>query len=351
VVASLAAILAALSLTACGPSGVEEQRAAGPVEGLQLLERLPSDPVAAWVVGMDDPVAGFNEMLDMVELLASPAEGGLSAATVEERMRALDEALGISVRDDLLAHVGSEMAVAIDLQGIDPLVSGALSGRLDVAQALGGSGLAFLVTDESAVEQALIAMLERGGAETTEEDGLRVARFPLPLAGAGAGAGGAEPPAVSMYFGVRGGTAAVGLSRLWVNGALDGVKPGSRLADGADFASVFEALDRQPEALSYLNLPKLRNVVESSGLLQMALSSDPRTRKMVEVFVNEETMNVGIGQTIVETGPGARTSTFGPSWMAGGPKLLGLVAATAMQGVAEAVREQGSRDGSTERVP
>jgi hypothetical protein len=295
---------------------------------------------------MDDPVAGFNEMLDMVELLASPGEGGLSADTAEERMKALDEALGISVRDDLLAHVGGEMAVAIDLQGVDPLVSGALSGRLDVAQALGGSGIAFLVTDESAVERSLVTMLERAGAQIAEEEGLRVARFPLRVPTAGAG--GMQPPAIAAYFGVRGGTAAVGVSRPWVNGALDGVEPGGRLADGADFTRVFEALDRQPEALSYLNLPKLRNVVESSGLLQMALSSNPRTRKMVEVFVNEETMNVGIGQTIVETGPGARTSTFGPSWMAGGPKLLGLVAATAMQSVADAVREQGSPDGNAE---
>jgi hypothetical protein len=164
---------------------------------------------------------------------------------------------------------------------------------------------------------------------------VRVARFALRLPLPQQRSPGAEPPSAPVYFGVRNDAAAMGLSEGWVRGALDGLPEPRRLAAGADFQKVFAPLDERPKALSYLNLPRLRRVIESSNMLRMVLSSNVQARRMMEVFFTEEGMGVGIGQTIVELEDGARTTTFGPEWMAGGPKMIGLVAATVMQNAVE----------------
>jgi hypothetical protein len=331
--------LAAACLGACRVS-VEKEDPGATLRGVELVERLPKEPLAVWIVGMEDPLAGFNETLDFVELMVGSGAAGNDEPTVEQRLQALDEALGISIREDLLAHVGSELGVALDLQQIDPLVTGAAGGKPDLPSSLGGSGVVFLVTDEEAVKSSLDTVFETAGARRSEEGDLQIARFPIP--GLGAMSGQAEPPSVAVYYGVRNDAAALGLSDAWVQGALDGLAEEARLTAGADFVRVFETLDDEPQSLSYLNLPKLRTVIDSSAMLKMVLSSNPQARKMMDVFLTDEAMGIGIGQTVVELEQGARTTSFGPTWMAGGPKMMGLLAATGMQNLVEAV-ERGRR--------
>lgn len=345
--AACAVICTLLCLTACGdaqdsaqeqPVRSAEDAPAADVRGLSLLGHLPRDPVAAWVVRMDDPASGFHDLLDLVTLLSGAGADGLAGASAEERERIVEQALGISLREDLLSHVGSELAITLDLQEIDPLVAGTLAGRADLAGALGRSGVVFLVDDEAAVERALTGAFEHLGADVSaQEAGLRVATVALPV-GPRAPDGGGAAQTAEVFIGVREGRAAIGLSRPWVNRALDGRQAGDTITDGEDFSRVFAALDSRPEGLTYVNLPKVREVVQSSGMLQMALAGNRQTRELVEVFVNEESMGVGIGQTVISTGPGARTSTFGPAWTAGGPKLLGLAGATLVRNAAGALR-------------
>jgi general secretion pathway protein G len=104
-----------------------------------------------------------------------------------------------------------------------------------------------------------------------------------------------------------------------------------------DFARVRSHLDKQPQRVTYFNLPKLREMVSSSAMLQGLIGASPEVQQMVEMFLSEEFMGVGLGSSSIKIDGGIRTTTFGPEALSGGAAMLGVVAATAVPNLLNAI--------------
>jgi general secretion pathway protein G len=72
-------------------------------------------------------------------------------------------------------------------------------------------------------------------------------------------------------------------------------------------------------------------------MLQMILASDKEAAMMLNLFMDEKTMNLGLGYTSVEMNGGVRASTFGPAGLTGPGMYTGIMAAIAIPNLLNAV--------------
>jgi len=205
---------------------------------------------------------------------------------------------------------------------------------------LGQVGLVASVRQRDTFDACLRKLLTLAdGVEILEEEDLLRVSFPLE-GGQGEDAqqdaGAVKIPEVNLYYGYRDGLFSLGASP-GVRSYLGPRPTGERLADGADFARVLSHLDEQPERVTYLNLPKVREMVMASAMLQGLIDADPEARQTVEMFLTEEFMSVGLGTSSVNIDGGTRTTSFGPEAFSGGAAMLGVVAAIAVPNLLNAI--------------
>jgi len=283
-----------------------------------LVEHLPRDPIFVWTVTVDD----FRETLDGLLQVADRLETDVRLSMVDEVER-YDATLGCSLRDDLLARLGPEVAFVIDLPDVDSLMATLGSPETGVPALLGKMALVARVHEPLMLGPCLrnlFATIDL--TEVDHEDGL--VRLSARQVAAH------EPGALDLYYGLTDDTFAIGLSPEVVRGSLRPREPGERLSDGADFISVLSQLDATPQTLTYVNLPRLRDMVATSQTLQPLIDADPQTRAVVDWLMSAEFSGMGIGSSTVAVDGGMRRTSFGPSGLTGGALPAGILASVAV---------------------
>jgi general secretion pathway protein G len=293
---------------------------------LQLLERIPRDPLLVWVMRVEDPRQTFDNMLAFVDRFASDDE----LDEVSGELADIDEQLGCSLRDDLLASLGPEVALTLDLPPIDELAAMVADPVAASQRGMSRLGLLVRVRDHERIGGCLESVMSKSGVTSTVADGLTRVQVPLEEA-----TDEAPAPTFDVFYGVEGDVMAMGFAEEWVRATLDGT--GEKLHDGADFGRVFSHLDPAPFSLTYLNLPRLRELVETSAMLQGRLQASAEVKPMVDFAMSDEFLGIGIGASSVEVDDGVRTTTFGPSVLGGGTMSPAIVAAIAIPNMLNAI--------------
>lgn len=299
-----------------------------PPEGLRLMPHLPQDPVLAWVMTIKDTAESFDEMMGLIGRFADEGESAEISGTLAEA----DAKLGFSLRDDLLANLGPEFAVTIDLPPIDQIAGSFAAPEQGIATLLGRLGILLTVRDRETIDGCLRKLVELAGGRVSEADDLfRVDLGPEEPEGATE-----SLPLPPLFYGYSGNVLALGASESFLREALD-AESGSRLGQGEDFKRVFAHLDAQPRTLTYVNLPKMAEMVQSSGMLQTLIQADENASQAMALFLSPEFVGVGLGATSVEVDGGVRTTTFGPSALGGGSLTPGIIAAIAIPNLLNAI--------------
>jgi general secretion pathway protein G len=301
-----------------------------PSKELELLSHLPKDPVLVWVMSVEDLAATLDKFVEMI-LRFTPDDATFN---VDEAIHAWEANVGFSVREDLLAQIGPEMAVVIDVPPPDQVMaalaaedSGAL---LDL---LGGIGKVIQVRDTERLDDSLAKFFAWMEAEITEEDGLKRVAFASDKEGEAT----APVSGIVVYYGFRENVVAFGFSPEWVRASLAPRPEGERFADGEDFAKVYSHLDAQSTGLFYLNLPKLAEAIKNSPLIPILVANSPESQPMIDAVLSPEFVGVGLGSTSLEMDGGIRRTTFGPTGFSGGAMIGGIVAAIAIPNLLNAI--------------
>jgi hypothetical protein len=300
---------------------------------LELMAQLPKDPIIAWDSRIGNGGEIYDSMLALVRRFV-PAE---ELPQVEEGIATMNDELGFSLRDDLLAYLGPEMAGAIDLPPIDMAAGSVMSGAPDgIATVTNGIGLWMQVSDPAKVDAALRAIFAKAEARMSEIDGIVEVGFgPEDDA---AQAGGPAPPPMSLFYGMKDGVLSMGFSADTVRDRLGSRPAGEGLADGDDFQRVTSHLDGDPRSLVYINLPKLQQMIGESEMVKGMLSSKAELQPAMEVLLDPEMATSGIGATTTEVDGGVRQVTYGPSWIGSGVATTGIVAAIAVPNLLNAIQ-------------
>ncbi len=315
--------LAVLMGAACGTA--EKTPPAQPASTGTLLDRLPRDPLVAAVVSLKDPGASYDALHSLRRLVA--AVGGDDLPAFDRERTDEDDSLGVRLREDLLAALGDEVALSIDVPPLDRLASLAIQNSDDVVTAaLGRIGLIARTPDAGRLREAVRAILERAGARVSTTGELETARFALPDSVREAVLAD-RPQAEAVVYGMSvDGLLAIGFDPAWVRDALRSRPEGERLRDGADFRRVLGEFDRPPTSLVYVNLPRLRERVETSTVAQLAIANDPEWKRLWDALRERLEMDVGIAQTTLRSDGRAVHTTHGPAWLPGTADLLALAA-------------------------
>lgn len=302
--------------------------AQAPAAKLEVLGHLPQDALFVWAAEEESLAADVDEMLGLIQRFMPPeaADGGMDVGGLLDQA---DEMLGISLRNDLLARIGPEMAMVIDLPPLDSLMGLAMNQSPEmIDQAFGRLGMIFQVREQKAFEEALTtALANLEFTATVSDDGIW--KLAAPSAGEGA-------PEMAVYWRIEDGWMTMGAGPTWPTAAANPLPAGEGFTDGADFRRVMGHLDKDTTSLLYLNLPKLGQLVSNSAVLQGALQGRPQIAEAVNWLVRDE-LTMGWAQTKVDIGGGVRSSTFGPSILMDGGLSLGILAASVGAGIEEAV--------------
>lgn len=292
------AIAAAVVLSVCCSRNAPERPAAEFLPArASLLDHLPRDPLAILWLAAPDPAAAFEAFM------------GLGRPSLR------DDVAG-QIRDDLLTRCGPGIALLLDAPVLDELMALTMRGSPDVAQrALLGSGVLVETEQPAALDGALARMFREAGSRIAAAAGVRSARLPVPVMIATA-IPTLPPGDVTAYWASADGVLAFGFDPDWVRRSLRARPTGQRLRDGDDFGRVFPALDSELASLAYVNLPRLRVVVEGSTMAQLALAGAPVWKGLWDDLTRRLDSG-GLGRlTLRAGGPTVRT-TNAPTWMAG----------------------------------
>jgi type II secretory pathway pseudopilin PulG len=281
----------------------------------------------AWHTETQDLAATWDDFLGTIERFLPEDQ----LAVMQAEMKKMDEELGLSFRDDLLALVGPAFGGSVDLPPIDTIAGMFMAGQAQGVQlATSRIGVVMQVRDRERLNRSLQHLFELGGGEIRQEAELmRVTFKPDPD----------EPELeINAYFGFKGDFIAVAMGPDWVRSALRGQPEGRRLGDGADYTEVLSALDSDPEFVAYVNLPRLQETLRTSQMFQGFVASDPETAPVAEVMLDPEFAKTGMGYSTKRVGNGVRRTTFGPGWM-GGAMQTGIIAAIAIPNLQSAIEK------------
>lgn len=277
---------------------------------LKLFKNLPKDPLVVLSVSVEDPSRSLEVLLDFV--------GDFGASGQKEQVRravdTLNRSMRMSLQKDVLAHLGPEITIVLDVSPIDELVMAFQPfDQGTIAEVLGRVGLVAQVRDPKALDRSLRSLFENLGGEPVETENAGLVRFDTPIKVGDVGGQGAA--LLTVCYAIHEDKVAFGFSEIWVLEALGGLPESQQLAAGEDFARVFAQLDPNASRLLYVNLPRVRQLVDGSRLVQAVLASDDEVRGLFERFLSDKTMGVGIGSTSVAADGGVRTTNFGPDWL------------------------------------
>jgi hypothetical protein len=301
---------------------------AAPTRALRHHRSLPADPLLVIAISSDDVAARLDDAAGFVATLGaatpgSPAGGARGRVEWEEGFAA----------EELLASIGPEIALAIDLPPIDIAIAAFQYAAAEAPSVLlSRSGFVASIRDPERLARAL----GRGASDTGEPREVRVS---WPRAGGSSG--------LTLLLATRDGVLFAGVSRAWMAERLAAEPVPPSLVEGADFHRVFSHLDREPTSLTYVNLPRLRELIAGSTAVAAAVAADGQVRRLLEPLLDAETMAVGLGSTSTSVAGGARTTSFGPPWVSGPAVSGGLLAALAVPGLlaaADGDRAQDSLD-------
>lgn len=327
-VRSLVSLLSVLS-----PALLVAAEVAPPAEGpaaITLVSHLPKDPVLSW----DAHVGTGDELLDSMLEMVTQFAPDLDPAQIDQGLASVDEKLGMSLKSDLLAHLGPEIAVAIDVPPIDTAVGAVMSGEPEgLRSALNGITIWCTIRDRNAVDAALRKLLATANAKVTPLDGAVRVRFQEPETEPTPG----EPPPPDLFYALSDSLLTIGFSAKTVTSMLSARTEGDSLSDGADFAVVRAQLDEDPKSLMYINLPKIQSRLAASQMLQGMLSANEEAQPFMSYLLGPEFAPTGFGTTAVDAGAGTRQVSFGPSWMSGGAATVGIVSAIAIPNMINAI--------------
>lgn len=295
-----------------------------PAGELGLSRHLPRDPLVAWTADVGNGAEVLDGILDLVRKVVPESERG----KLEESLQSLEASLGIRLREDLLVHLGPEVALALDLPPVDSAAMGVMAGAPgSVGTALRRVGLWVHVRDRPAVDRALRVLADRAGLEASEgPDG--IVRLALPREKSVDGA--ARGPELELYYALDGALLAVGFSADQVVAMLRPAPEGERLRDGGDFQKVIAHLDRGASSLLYVNLPRAQELLRGSQLVQAALAGEQGAQGIASLLVDPSLAPNGFGITTVEVAGGVRQVSFGPTWMSSGFATAAVVSAIAV---------------------
>jgi hypothetical protein len=327
---ALAVLLVGSSFASAAPKEVSAESPAA----LQLYRDLPADPLAVFAVSVDDLAAKLEGAIGWLDRtgqsISQPGLGG--------QLEQLESRLGLSLRSELLPHIGPEVSVALDIPPIDLVVTALQTAQADALSAvLGQSGLVAAVRDAKRLDAALRKLLTGLNASAIDEEGM--VRVDLPMAGVP----GRTAASFTFYYAIERDRMAAGFSRDWVQVALTKRKKDRRLESGQDFARVFGRLDERPHSLTYVNLPRLRDLIANSQIVQAVLQGSQEARELLMPLLDTEVMEVGVGSTSIVLDDGVRTTYFGPHWMSGAAVSGGLLAALTVPNLLTAADSGRSR--------
>jgi hypothetical protein len=322
------------------PTGVETGSAAAvealppavptPAVRLDFHRDLPRDPLAVIAGRLEDPDEALRS------LSAALALGGV-AFDLPTLLEGLEGAIGFPIRERLLATLGPDWALVIDLPPVDPAVAAMDgSGAELVSTLLSRVGIVVGVRDEQATRTAAAALFAGLGIVPVDEgDGLsriRVRTAEQPAPGTGE---------FGVVYGIARGRLVVGISPEWVEEMLGERGAGRSLEHGADFTRVFVHLDPDAQHWVYVNLPRARRMLADSHVLRALVGSTPAGRVRLDEALGGTWMEVGFGASSVAVDGGLRTSSFGPRDLAGGLLAGGIAALARLPGSIRS--EEGDR--------
>jgi len=292
-----------------------------PEMDLQALQHIPADPLAFWAadVGLFDQ--GFDDLLATIHRFAPEEDQG----AIGEKLADFDAKLGFSLRNDLLAHLGPEIGVLIDLPPIDETVGMIMSGaQEDMGQALDGI-LVWLQTDgDKKIAGRFAGLLTTLGAETEDmEKGVKACWTADE-------ANSTEPPPPCLFLATGDGAIAFGFTPTGAAEVLAPLPAEMRVDTGADYRRVAAHLDSNPDSLIYLNLPRLQVLLSESQMMAMMVSGNAEAKSYWDLLFDSEVTPHGFGSTSVRVGDGSRKVAFGPQWLGSGIATAGIAAAIAI---------------------
>ena len=303
-----------------------------PVANLEIAAYLPRAPLVAWAANAGNGADQFDALLATVRRFL-PAE---EAAKVDEAIAKANEKLGIDLRGDLLARLGPQAAVAVDLPPIDSAAAAVMSGAPDaISSVLGKIGIWIQVREARQADAALRTALTSLGLQLSEDAGVVKAMPPAKDQPGGGEAG--RQPEIALFYRIANGVLTVGFDGAAVRAGTKPSSPEGRLTAGADFQKVFSHLDSAPTSFAYVNIPHLQEMLRSSEMLKGILSSKPEAAQAQSVLLDPSNATSGFGLTKTLTGDGVRQVTFGPKWMAGGTATAGMIAAIAIPNLVQAI--------------
>jgi type II secretory pathway pseudopilin PulG len=293
-----------------------------------MLERLPKDPLLAFVVDGDNGAAILDAILARVRQFVPDEQAG----RIDEGLAKVDEELGFSLRDDLLAHLGPEVAFVLDVPPIDSAFGAVISEAPDsVSTVLGKIGLWIDVSEAESVDRALRAMFTKAEFTVAEdEDLVHLSITP-----------GAAGPKVHVYYRLAGGMLAMGFDPARVRAMTGEVEAADSIKAGEDFKEVFAQLDRDATTVVYVNLPRLQSLLTESEFVQGALQENEEAESVAALIADPEVATTGWGMSTVAVGKGARRVSYGPAWMSSGAGVLGMVAAVAVPNLFKELEGRG----------
>lgn len=323
----LPTVLAAMTIVGTLPSNATEVTQ----PELELRSRLPKDPVLAIVISSKDLAGSLDELLETAGRLSS--EG--SSDDFRRGLSEWESRMGFTVRDDLLAQVGPEFALVIDLPTPEEVMNAIGNPTPENwSRLFHGIGKLAQVRDAERLDDTLRKLFTEWKAEIGKAEELTRVTFRL---GGEDGDTGPAFPEIPLYYGFRDDSFALGFSAEWVRASLEARPAGERLDDGADFARLVPHLDARPTGLFYLNLPKIAEWIKQSPLVSMLIASNEEARRIAEVFLTDEYFGMGLAATTIEADGGVKTTSFGPPGLSAGSLVRGAVAAIAIPNLLSAI--------------
>lgn len=298
-----ASAVAVLVLTASCSSPARDHAAEEPLPAeTRLLDHVGRDPLLALWVRTSDPAAAFDSLLDLLHL----RPGGPV----------------VEIRDRVLSRCGPGIALVVDAPVLDELMALSMQGSPEVAtRALSRSGLIVETPDAAALDAALSGLFRGLSARMSADGRLRRARLPLP-AEVLATMPALPPGELSFYWTSSDGRLALGFDPEWVRRSVGAAPPGARLRDGDDFRRSFPRSADTPASLLYLNLPRLRTVVEGSTMVQVALAAAPGWKRLWDGVTRRIAAGAGFGQLTVRAGEATVRASNAPRWVPGFDELV-----------------------------
>jgi len=263
---------------------------------------LPKDPLMAISLRENPPGEIYDNLVALTRVLLKDDPSDLKE--VEDGLAGIDRALGLSLRSDLLGALGPEQAFYLDLPPIDRLAGAAASPGATPADLLKNIDTCILLSTPKPqlLESVLRKMATSAGARITAQG--EIVRFHFDAT--------SPNDRVDLYHAIRNGVLAISLSPDAVRSALRPRPYGQRIADGRDYRQVFQHLDPDAVQWVYINLPKIRRLMQESQVLQGFLSGEPAARRLFDQFINSRQLPMGLGTTVVRVGQGVRQTSFGP---------------------------------------